>query len=56
MKKFALLLICAASLCSLASCRHDSKDDSSSQAPTGKKSTFIIEEVTDGADTSAASN
>ena len=47
MKKFLLILTCLVSLCSLASC-HDSdgKADDSSQATTGKKSHFVIEEVT----------
>lgn len=47
MKKFILVLACLVSLCSLASCHNaDGKDDSSSQATTGKKSHFVIEEVT----------
>ena len=49
MKKIVLLLACLMGVCSLVSCHGgDGKDDSSSsQAATGKKSHFVIEEVTD---------
>ena len=48
MKRFVLLLACAVALCSLAGCRNSggSSDDSSVQETTGKRSHFVIEEVT----------
>lgn len=48
MKRFIAALLCALTAAAFTSCKHKIKDnDSSSQAPTGKKSSFIIEEVTD---------
>jgi len=49
MKRFIAALLCALTAAAFTSCKHDKikGDDSSSQAPTGKKSNFIIEEVTD---------
>jgi Flp pilus assembly protein TadD len=49
MKRFILMLACAAMLCAMAGCRDSdgkSGDSSSStQETTGKKSHFVIEEV-----------
>ena len=48
MKRFIAALLCALTAAAFTSCKHKIKeDDSSSQAPTGKTSNFIIEEVTD---------
>lgn len=50
MKRLIVLLACAMTLCSLAGCRNSdgkSDDSSSVQETTGKKSHFVIEEVSD---------
>ncbi len=52
LKKFIIVMLCALSALSATACRHTVKDDDSStsttsQTGTGKKSSFVIEEVTD---------
>lgn len=48
MKKLILMLVCALTLCSFAGCHNsDGKSDSSTQETTGKKSHFVIEEVSE---------
>jgi len=47
MKRFIAAFLCALTAAAFTSCKHKIKDDDSSQAPTGKKSSFVIEEVTD---------